>query len=49
MGIVFYVVMMPIGFLMRLAGRRPLVHRAVDDSFWMPPPSGGRSDLNHQF
>ena len=49
MGIVYFVVMLPIGLLMRLAGRRPLVHRPVQDSLWVPPPSGGRSDLEHQF
>ena len=49
MGIVYYAVMLPIGLLMRLFGRRPLVHQPVQDSLWMTPPSGGRSDLERQF
>jgi len=49
MGIVFFVVMTPIGLLMRLFGRRSLVHREQGGSFWMPPVSGGRSDMERQF
>jgi hypothetical protein len=49
MGIVFFVIMTPIGLLMRLVGRRPLVHREQDGSFWAAPVSGGRSDMERQF
>jgi saxitoxin biosynthesis operon SxtJ-like protein len=49
MGVVYYAVMMPIGLLMRLIGRRSLVHPPVRDSLWLAPPSGGRSDLERQF
>ena len=49
MGVVYFLVMLPIGLLMRLAGRRPLAHEPVEDSLWMKPPSGGRSDLERQF
>ncbi len=49
MGIVFFVVMMPIGLLRRLAGKQPLVHPEHESSYWAPPVSGGRSDLNRQF
>jgi hypothetical protein len=49
MGIVFFFVITPIGLLMRLFGRRPLVHRERDRSFWASPASGGRSDLERQF
>lgn len=49
MGIVFFLVVTPIGLLMRLVGRQPLRHRERQGGFWMEPPSGGRSDLNHQF
>ncbi len=49
MGVVFFVVVTPIGWMMRAFGRRPLVHRSEGDSFWLDPASGGRSDLDHQF
>jgi Saxitoxin biosynthesis operon protein SxtJ len=49
MGVVFFVVMTPMGLLMRLLGRRPLVHSERDGSFWLEPASGGRSDMEHQF
>ena len=49
MGIVFFGVMTPIGLLMRLVGRRPLVHRENDGGYWAAPASGGRSDIEHQF
>jgi hypothetical protein len=49
MGVVFFVVVTPIGLLMRLVGRRPLVHPERDGGFWMAPASGGRSDLERQF
>jgi hypothetical protein len=49
MGVVFFVVITPIGLLMRLAGKRGLVHRERDGGYWAPPVSGGRSDLERQF
>ncbi len=49
MGVVFFVVVTPIGLLMRLFGRRPMEHREQDGGFWLPPASGGRSDLERQF
>jgi Na+(H+)/acetate symporter ActP len=49
MGIVFFLVMTPIGLLMRLFGKRALVHREQNGSFWAAPGSGGRSDLKRQF
>jgi len=49
MGVVFYVVVTPIGALMRLFGRRAMVHAEHDGSFWAPPASGGRSDIERQF
>jgi len=49
MGIVFFVVITPIGLLMRLFGRRPLVHREREGSFWAARASGGRSDIERQF
>ena len=49
MGVVFFLVITPIGALMRLVGRRPLVHRERDGGFWGAPASGGRSDIERQF
>ena len=34
LGIVYFVVMMPVGVLMRLFGRNPVRHQPRDDSFW---------------
>jgi hypothetical protein len=41
--------MMPIGLFRRMLGKNPLRHNAVNDSYWLAPPSGGRSDLTTQF
>ena len=49
MGIVFFLVLTPIGLVRRLFGRRSLVHREQDASFWAKPVSGGRSDMKRQF
>ncbi len=49
MGVVYFVVLTPIGVLMRLVGRRPLVHPEQDGGFWRAAPSGGRADLERQF
>ena len=49
MGVVFFLVITPIGWLMRLVGRRALVHREHEGGYWAAPASGGRSDLERQF
>jgi saxitoxin biosynthesis operon SxtJ-like protein len=48
LGIVYFLVMMPIGVLMRLFGRNPVRHTPSNDSFWAPrtEPRGG---LTNQF
>jgi hypothetical protein len=48
-GVVYYLVLTPIGALMRLLGRNPLRHREQDGGFWLPASSNGRSDLETQF
>ena len=48
-GAIYFLVLTPIGLLMRLAGRDPLRHRERDGGFWMPAASDGRSDLETQF
>ena len=49
MAVVYFLVVTPIGLVMRLFGRQPLAHAERDGGFWIAPPSGGRSDLTHQF
>ena len=49
LGVVYFGVMTPIGWLMRLLGKNPLRHSGPGGSYWMSPPSGGRSDLTIQF
>lgn len=49
MGVVYFLVITPIGLFMRLIGRQPMHHKVVGGSLWMDPPSGGRSDMEHQF
>ncbi len=49
MAVVFFIVVTPIGLLMRLLGRRALVHPEQDGGFWAAPASGGHSDMQRQF
>ena len=48
MGIVFFVVIAPVGLLMRLFGRNPIRHRVENQSYWAPP-NQSRGDLKNQF
>lgn len=49
MGIVYYLVLTPVGVARRVFGRNPLV-RPRGDSFWIDRPEGSRrGDLNRQF
>jgi hypothetical protein len=48
LGIVYFVVMMPVGLLMRLFGRNPVRHQAMKDSFWAPR-TNARGRLTNQF
>jgi hypothetical protein len=47
--IMYFVVITPVGFVLRLFGRNPLRHPERDGGFWMPAASEGRSDLETQF
>lgn len=49
MGIVYFLVITPISLVMRLFGRQPMNSKAVNGSYWIAAPSGGRSDITHQF
>jgi hypothetical protein len=46
-GVVYFVVLMPIGVVMRLFGRNPIRHHAVSDSYWAP--RGAHGGLKNQF
>ena len=48
MGIVFFVVIAPVGLLMRLFGRNAIRHRAVNQSYWASP-NQLRGGLKNQF
>jgi hypothetical protein len=50
MGIVYFLVITPIGLLLRLAGRRPLPKPRSAGSLWVRREPGNRqSDLLRQF
>jgi hypothetical protein len=48
MGIVYFLVIMPVGLIMRALGRNPIRHRPVDGSFWAPHGEG-RGSMTNQF
>jgi len=48
MGVVFFVVLLPVGILMRLFGRNPIKHAAVNGSYWASR-SEARGGLTNQF
>jgi hypothetical protein len=48
LGIVFFVVITPIGFLMRLVRGSPIEHQPVQGSFWFRR-ADQHSDLRRQF
>ena len=50
MGILYFVVLTPVGLLMRLTGRKPLVHGTPSGSAWVQRPEHARrGDLERQF
>ena len=51
MGVVFFLVIAPIGIVMRIAGRNPLRRSERERSFWISRPSGPdrHSDMRRQF
>jgi hypothetical protein len=48
-GAMYFVVVTPVGVVLRVLGRNPLRHPERDGGFWMPASSDGRSDLDTQF
>ena len=51
MGIVYFLVIFPIGFTMRLLNRSPLAVKATNNSFWVPRAGeeDRRGGMKHQF
>jgi Saxitoxin biosynthesis operon protein SxtJ len=50
MGIVYFVLLTPLGLLLRLVGHRPLSRRRDGATYWVGRPAGTRrSDLRRQF
>lgn len=51
MGIVYFLVMTPVSFVLRIVGYDPLRRAADSDTFWVdrPEEAGRRSDLSRQF
>ena len=49
MGAAYFLVLTPIGLLMRACGYNAIRHREKDGGFWVSAPSGGRSNLETQF
>jgi hypothetical protein len=48
MGIVYFLVIMPSGLIMRALGRNPIRHQAVNGSFWAAHGEG-RGSMTNQF
>jgi len=49
LGIVYFVVLTPVGLVRRTLGRNPLKHDAVDGSYWHDRQGETASDLERQF
>jgi len=50
MGIMYFLVITPIGIVRRLVGGNPLEHAPAGQSFWKPrPPGRRRSSMRRQF
>jgi hypothetical protein len=51
MGVIYFVVMTPIGIIRRTVGSDPLVHHKHDDSFWHNRPAQARrsASMERQF
>jgi hypothetical protein len=49
MGVVYFVVFTPAGAIMRLVGKRPIVHRVERGSVWHDATVEPRGDMRRQF
>jgi len=48
MGVLYFLVIMPVGVVRRRFGKNPLVHAPASDSYWIPRTQP-KSDLKRQF
>ena len=48
-GAAYFLLLTPIGSLLRVFGRNPLRHRERNGGFWAPATAEGRSNLENQF
>jgi hypothetical protein len=48
MGVVYFVVIMPVGLVMRALGRNPIRHRPANGSFWVARTQA-RGTMSNQF
>lgn len=49
LGLVYLLVITPIGLLMRLLGKNPIRRSPRDGSYWVQRDEGAREDLHRQF
>lgn len=49
MAIMFYLLLTPAGFLMRLSGKNPLRHKEHNKGYWLPAKKSKIEDLENQF
>ena len=51
MGIVYFLILAPIGLIRRTAGSNPLIHKADDDGYWKArkPVENGAARMERQF
>jgi len=49
MGVVYFVVITPVGLLRRTIGKNPMVHPDADNSYWVHKDPDGHSDMTRQF
>jgi ABC-type uncharacterized transport system permease subunit len=50
MGVMYLLVLTPVGLLRRALGGNPMVHAASGGSYWKPRPAGSRAgNLTRQF
>ena len=49
MSIVYFLVVTPTGLIMRLLGKKPIVHRQENGSFWQSTAGRPPGDLRRQF
>lgn len=48
-GAAYFLIITPIGIILRLLGKNPLRPKERDGGFWVPASSDGRSNLETQF